>query len=316
MEIKPLVSVIIPVYNSEKYIKETIKSVLNQTWDNIEIIIVDDGSTDGTIEVVESLKCDKITLLQQKNSGACTARNLGYDKSKGQFIQYLDADDLLSPDKIESQIILAKAYGDENVYSCKCYTFKEAIEDANIITQKVDKSYDKSADWLLEAWSNREYGQTSIWLTPKVVHERAGRWDERLLKNQDGEFFCRVILNSKRVIFTDTAIVYYRRNGELTVSSKNSFESAESTLFSIQLCEKHVSVLNVNFNKAIAQLYYNFINAYHPQYPELLKKAKDLIKVQGYTYKDFVPNKKKRYLIGLLGLDITLRSASLLRKLK
>ena len=105
----PKVSILIPLYNSENYIEETIQSCLNQTYENIEIIIVDDGSTDKSLQIAKSFESGKLKVYSQPNSGACKARNLAFEKSIGDYIQYLDADDLLSENKIENQRKVANA---------------------------------------------------------------------------------------------------------------------------------------------------------------------------------------------------------------
>src|ERR1700749_4080106 len=102
----PLVSIIIPAYNSAKYLPETIQSALGQTWANKEIINVDDGSTDDSVKVASGYAASnkEIKVTRQENKGAATARNTGLKESKGVYIQFLDADDLLSPTKIETQM--------------------------------------------------------------------------------------------------------------------------------------------------------------------------------------------------------------------
>src|SRR5271165_3187575 len=103
----PLVSVIIPVYNSEKYLAESIESAIGQTWSSKEIIVVDDGSTDNSFEIARKFAGrPEVKVVTQENRGAAAARNAGLKEAKGEFIQFLDADDLLSADKIESQMKL------------------------------------------------------------------------------------------------------------------------------------------------------------------------------------------------------------------
>jgi glycosyltransferase involved in cell wall biosynthesis len=99
----PRISVIIPTYNSAHYLREAIESVLDQTYKDLEIIVIDDGSTDNTKEIVKTYM-DRIIFLQQANSGPARARNLGIQKSSGEFVAFLDADDIWYPEKLERQI--------------------------------------------------------------------------------------------------------------------------------------------------------------------------------------------------------------------
>ncbi|MCD6661725.1 MAG: glycosyltransferase family 2 protein, partial [Lentimicrobium sp.] len=100
----PLVSIIIPAYNAERFIRETLDSVVNQTWPDIEVFVVDDGSRDKTVEIARTYESEKLKVFTQKNQGACVARNKGLSMSKGKYLQFLDADDVISLDKIEKQV--------------------------------------------------------------------------------------------------------------------------------------------------------------------------------------------------------------------
>jgi len=106
MNTSPLVSVIIPAYNAEKYIRQTLESVLSQTYPHIEVLVVDDGSTDTTSEIVTHFvhQDQRVVLLQQANAGVAAARNLAIEKSYGEFIAPLDADDIWYPQKLEKQV--------------------------------------------------------------------------------------------------------------------------------------------------------------------------------------------------------------------
>lgn len=109
---KDLVSVIMPSYNTAEFIKETIESVLHQTYQNFEIIIVDDCSTDNTDEVVSSIKDERIKYLKnEKNSGAAISRNRALREAKGEWIAFLDSDDVWLPEKLEKQISFMKKNG-------------------------------------------------------------------------------------------------------------------------------------------------------------------------------------------------------------
>jgi Glycosyltransferases involved in cell wall biogenesis len=100
----PLVSIIIPAYNAEQWIEEAVNSCLNQSYKNIEVIVVNDGSTDGTLSVVQQISDSRLKVFSQMNMGACVARNRGFDESQGEYVNFFDADDTMYPDAIEKQI--------------------------------------------------------------------------------------------------------------------------------------------------------------------------------------------------------------------
>src|SRR5690349_18204647 len=100
MLMRPLVSILVPAYNAEKWLGDTLRSALAQTWDRKEIIVIDDGSDDRTLSVARSFESDILKVFTQAHQGAAAARNFAFRKSSGDYIQWLDADDLLASDKI------------------------------------------------------------------------------------------------------------------------------------------------------------------------------------------------------------------------
>ncbi len=110
---QPLVSILIPAFNAERWIAQTIDSALAQTWERKEIIVVDDGSTDNTYSVACGFQPRGVTVLRQSNQGAAAARNTAFAASHGSYIQWLDADDLLAANKIENQL-KARRPGDDS----------------------------------------------------------------------------------------------------------------------------------------------------------------------------------------------------------
>lgn len=120
--IEELVSIIMPAYNSEAFIKESIQSVLNQTYKNWELIIVDDCSNDNTVNVVKSFKDERIRILiLDQNSGAAAARNKGIEAAAGEFLAFLDSDDLWTKEKLEKQLTFMK----DNNYHFTCTQYAE-----------------------------------------------------------------------------------------------------------------------------------------------------------------------------------------------
>src|SRR5262249_13271987 len=102
--IKPLVSILIPAFNAQEWIADTIRSALAQTWPKKEIIVVDDGSRDQTLSIAKQFVSKEVSVVAKGNEGAAATRNKAYSLSQGDYIQWLDADDLLAPDKIERQL--------------------------------------------------------------------------------------------------------------------------------------------------------------------------------------------------------------------
>ena len=123
---RPLISIIIPVYNAEKFIEDTINTVINQTYDNYEIILIDDCSTDNSVNIINKYLNDNIRLYKNKeNIGVGLTRNVGIKHSKGDYIAFLDADDLWDKDKLEKQV---KFMQDNNyVFTYTGYVFSNAL---------------------------------------------------------------------------------------------------------------------------------------------------------------------------------------------
>lgn len=298
----PLVSILIPVYNTEKYVAEAVESVLNQTYKNIEIIIVDDGSTDRSWEIIENYRQkypDIIKTYRQENKGACAARNKAFELSIGDYIQYLDSDDYITEKKISEQMKLFRKYGDEIITSCSW----TRIENGNVNRKKIDKNYPKPIDWLIDSWTGNGSGQTSIWLTPRPIIEKAGKWNENLRKNQDGEFFSRIIINSKAIMFSEKALVFYRYS-PASLSNLNSYSICDSLLSSYELYMKNLKsyLKDKKIRKALG---YNFTNFYvmtYPHYPDLLKRAESNIKELGLWCFPAIGNWKFKLIASIIGV--------------
>jgi glycosyltransferase involved in cell wall biosynthesis len=227
----PPVSVLMPAFNSSKYISAAIESVLNQTWGAWELIIVDDGSTDDTLEIARRYQSAKVKVIRQQNAGAAAARNRAFSLCCGDYVQYLDADDVLDVRKIESQIRLLEQSASDAVSSCRWGHFQGTPVNVKLETQGVDRDI-PPLDWLIESWSGSGMSQTACWLTPRSLIEESGGWDESLVRNpnDDGEFFCRVLLHASSVCFCRQAEVYYRSGLHGSVSRICDSQQAQSLL--------------------------------------------------------------------------------------
>jgi glycosyltransferase involved in cell wall biosynthesis len=123
----PLVSIILPVYNSEKTLIKTIKSVLNQTFTDFELLVINDGSQDSTLEVIDDIRDPRMKIFSYPNAGVSASRNRGLAKATGEFISFLDADDLWTPDKLEAQF---KALQD-NPQAAVAYSWSDWIDESD-----------------------------------------------------------------------------------------------------------------------------------------------------------------------------------------
>lgn len=311
------VSVIIPCYNSKEYIEDTLNSVYNQSYDNVEIIIIDDGSSDGSFEYLTSLENPNLIVKKNIEKGACAARNYGFELATGEYIQFLDADDILSPKKIEAQVKLAKTYGKANVYSCQWFHFKDTIDKAIIKKQIIDKDYNKPYKWLNDSWHGKGMGQTAVWLAHRDIIEHAGRWNENLSINQDGEFFCRVLLNANSIKFSDIGNVFYRIGNQKSISSNDVLgqNKAASLLLSYKLYIESTKAKEVftEVKKGLANNLLDFIYRYYNVHKELVEEAQKMFYELGYKKMWPVGGENFKRFANILGFKRTLRLRSLIK---
>ncbi len=206
----PRVSILIPAYNAEAWIADTIRSAMGQTWPRTEIIVVDDGSTDQTLAVARQFESQGVHVVGQKNQGASAARNHAFSLSQGDYIQWLDADDLLAADKIARQMEMVRRGVDKHtLLSSPWGRFMYRPRRAQFEPSPLWCDL-APVEWLLRKMQHNVFMQTSTWLVSRELTEAAGPWDTRLLGDDDGEYFCRVLLASKGVRFVPDAKVYYR----------------------------------------------------------------------------------------------------------
>ena len=247
----PLVSVIIPVYNSEKYLGAAIENILSQRYTNIEILVIDDGSSDNSQSVARKFENKKVKIFAQTNKGASAARNNGLRQAKGEYIQFLDADDLLSSNKIEDQVKLLLE-NPAKIAICPTIHFfdGESLSEKAITDEWYYNSFNKPSDFLIKLYGGYENEgamiQPNSWLTPKKIIDKAGFWDERLSLDDDGEFFCRVILASTGIVCSINAINYYRKfRDNNSLSAQVGDKAIKSALLSLELKQQHLSFFKV-----------------------------------------------------------------------
>jgi len=263
----PLVSVIIPLYNSQNYIASAIESIINQTYKNWELIIINDGSIDKSLSIAESYVCDNIIVLSQNNKGASAARNYGIKYSNGDYIQFLDADDILSSDKILNQVYLLNKHKNK-IAVCSTIHFKENQNHTDFIPNPYEEKFltetENNYEFLIRLWGGYDgFGsmvQPNAWLTPKEIIKKSGYWNEKLSLDDDGDFFCRVLLNSDGIIRDNKSFNYYRKfTKRNSLSSNLSHNNLMSQLEAI-ISKRNELFKRVNNNSARIAIANQFFN--------------------------------------------------------
>lgn len=275
-----LVSIIIPVYNAAEWLPETITSALEQTWPEKELIIVDDGSTDNSLAIARSFEASNVKVIGQQNLGACTARNRALQEARGDYIQFLDADDLMAPDKLALQVkrLMREAPG---IIAAAAWERFDRVPDGEKLPDVpfAEKSFygdrPNSYDWAVDAVGHKGMFPTHAWLCPREVIDTAGSWDESLLINQDGEYFNRVALASNGIAFCEEARVYYRSGLAGSVSRRRSDRSLRSQLHAIESMAQRLLSRDQSrrTREACATAYMHFAYSAYPDVPELVEQA-------------------------------------------
>lgn len=288
-----LVSIIIPNFNSIKFIEETIYSVLNQSYKSTEIIVVDDGSSDGSFEYIEKLNVPNLILVKNPNKGACAARNHGLRLAKGDYIQFLDADDVLDPTKIEAQVALLDISVDK-IAVCSTKHFYESKDQGLITDRPFLFSTNNPIEFLLNLYggdgANHNMVAQHAWLTPKTIIDKAGFWNEDLIKDQDGEFFCRVVMASKGISFSENVYCYYRKHRQVgSISSGKSESHLLSQLESLNSKAEQLKAAahTSAFKKAMALQYKIIAIDAIPEYKSIYNRA--IHKMNYYGGSSYVP---------------------------
>lgn len=225
MSENPLVSIIIPTYNRAHLIGETLDSVLAQTYPNWECIIVDDGSTDNTDEVVGAYvkKDARFKYFHRPDEhlpGGNGARNYGFKMSQGEYVNWLDSDDLFSENKIEEQIKVALKEN-ADIITCKwgmfCNSNKEVFENL-----KVYKNYTNSFHFFEDLYANKGYFTPHVYLVKYDFLSKTNQlWHESLRINQDGVMFTLLIQQAKKICYSKNGICYYRQTRSDSTSLLN-----------------------------------------------------------------------------------------------
>jgi glycosyltransferase involved in cell wall biosynthesis len=276
---KPLVSILIPAYNCGPLLADTVKSALAQTWARKEIIIVNDGSRDETLSVAKSFESADVKVFSQENQGAAATRNRLASLAQGEFLQWLDADDLISPDKVSLQLAAAEKSGDKKLlWSSGWAYFYFRPRKANFVPTRLWENLEP-LEWLLRKWENNLHMQTATWLVSRELTDAAGPWNTKLLGDDDGEYFFRVIRASRGVRFVPDAKVYYRVSGASSLSYiGRSDAKREAQLYGMELQIGYLRGLadDARVHKACVTYLQMWLTNFFPERMDLVARMKKI----------------------------------------
>lgn len=250
-----LVSVIIPAYNCGKYLKEAVDSVLNQTYKNVEIIIIDDGSTDDTQKVAEEFS-KKVIYHRQPHRGAASARNEGIKRASGDFIAFLDADDVWLKEKVARQVM----YFEKNPEVGLVYTDLYRLDaGSNRIISKWSDVFPVKEGFVFRDLIERNFIQTSAVMIKKKVVDEIGFFDEEFKAYEDIDYWVRVAEKFK-IGYIPEPLVIYRMFPESL--SKKGLWMAEGRL---KVFKKHAhKIQDERWQKRVlADIYSEFMVAHY-----------------------------------------------------
>ena len=298
---KPKVSICIPCHNAGDYLEATLDSLLAQTYDNIEIIVTNDGSTDQSKDILD--RYPDLIVINERCGSAAKSRNRALREASGDYVKFFDADDLLSPEMVERQV--ARLDGTTN---CIASSEWGRFYDDDLLTYQANPEEVwrdmKGADWLVEACVKaRPMMQAGMFLIPKTILDETGGWDEELTLLDDFEFYARLISHCDEILFVPDTILYYRSGLAGSLSQRSDRKGAESGYLSFSRGVDHFLAKrdDAEAKKSAAAMLQDFIYTFYPAHPDLLAKATARVsELGGTTHEPDGPPKfqKLRKLIG------------------
>lgn len=214
----PFFSVVIPLYNKEVFIEDTLKSVLNQTFQDFEVIIVDDGSTDNSVDITNKFRDSRIKIYSQNNQGLSSARNTGIKNANTDFIAFLDADDLWLPHHLQQFYNLIHLYPENGMY-CNGYTQQKS----KIVFQRANfNNLPQDFRGIVPDFFKHSLQNCIAWISsiciPVKVFNNIGYFDNAIFSEQDTDLYIRIALKYDVVLDNTTFSSIYNRATEGTLS--------------------------------------------------------------------------------------------------
>ncbi len=221
---RPLVSVLIPAYDVEDFVADAIESALDQTYPNVEVVVVNDGSTDATAAAIAPYR-DRITYVDQGNRGLAGARNVAIAAASGTVLALLDADDLWLPDRLEQCVSLLEEHPEIGLVTSDAFLIEDGVRTARrcYSDRRRYPFPDPDVDQL-DVISHRNFLFVSVVFRRELV-ERCGGFDESLPRAEDYDLWTRFLLGGTRAGYVSEPLGYYRRRPDSLSSSPDQWDA-------------------------------------------------------------------------------------------
>ncbi len=314
---KPLVSILIPCHNAEPWVALTLESALAQTHPACEIIVVNDGSTDGSRGILRQYEARGVTVIDQPNAGQSAAFNRALSAARGDYYEFLDADDLLAPDKIAAQVAMASTLPAERMLSGSWGRFHADPAEARFEAGANWAPYLDPVEWLVTTWSANHMMHGAAWLVPAPLVRRAGGWNTSLSLINDFEFFARLLLASDGVSFCPGARSYYRSGLPGSLSGRKSDAAWDSAFRSIELGTGHLLQRenSPHTRMGAARAFEGFYYDAFPAVPALRRKAARRIRELGGNFSHAPGGRRFKLLAKCISWPLARRLQLALRRL-
>ena len=280
---KPLVSVVIPAYNAAAFVVDAISAALKQSYSSIEVIVVDDGSTDETGSRVNSYRDPRLKYVSQENQGQSAAINRGVSKAQGQYIKLLDADDWITPEHIACQVEALNGR-DDAVASCRWGYFVTDFKCPSVRHELTNANYDDPLQWIVDSLT-RDEGMMGgwMWLIPRQIWDKVGGYDPRLSLNNDFHFSIATLLAANAVCYAKDAVYSYRKGVSGALSSSYGRKAMESAFLTTDLGTRALLDRedSVRIRHIAADRFQSWLFHFYPDFPDLVKAAEDRISELG-----------------------------------
>lgn len=279
----PEISVIITAWNSGRWIAETLRSVFRQSFQDFEVIVVDDGSTDDTSQIVASFDDPRLRYLRQENRGQSVASNVGASMARGRYLKFLDADDLWNVQHLAAQYqAICDCPG--AIASCAWGYFLEHSEWTQPRSEHVSRDFEDPLEWLVTSLTQDE-GMMGVWmwLIPREIWQQHGGFHEELTLNKDYDLSIRLLLGSRCVKFAGGALYCYRKGIAEAVTQNRGPRSLASALRTTQLGTASLLARedSPRIRRICANRFQMWLFSFYPEYPDLVLAAERQIQTLG-----------------------------------